>query len=102
MNEKDLQLKILKYINSINGCWGFKHYSGMGMGKAGIPDIICSINRYFLAIEVKTEKGNLTKLQEETCLDIQNRGKGMVMIVYGWEHFKERFDFWFDLVLNNK
>ncbi len=41
-------------------------------GTAGIPDIIACINGRFVAFEVKTETGKLTKLQEITIQKIRN------------------------------
>jgi len=34
-----------------------------GYGRAGVPDVICCVNKLFLAIECKAEKGKLTALQ---------------------------------------
>lgn len=60
--------------------WLFKMWGG-GMGASGIPDLICCINGYFVAIEVKAAKGVPSKLQE---LNIQaiNEGNGIAMMVY--------------------
>jgi len=44
-------------------------------GTAGIPDIICCIDGRFVAFEVKTPSGKLTKLQEITIQRI-NDAKG--------------------------
>lgn len=41
-------------------------------GTGGIPDIIACINGRFLAFEVKTETGKLTKLQEITMQKIKS------------------------------
>ena len=41
-------------------------------GAAGIPDIIACIGGRFVAFEVKTETGKLTKLQEITMQKIRN------------------------------
>ena len=82
MLEKDITRKIIKDLNE-NG-WFYKNYSGMGMGRAGIPDIIGCINGKFVAIEVKTEKGTLTLLQEKTILEIKSQGDGIAVVVYGW------------------
>lgn len=40
-------------------------------GTAGIPDIICCIRGRFIAFEVKTESGKLTKIQEATIRKIK-------------------------------
>lgn len=40
-------------------------------GTAGIPDIICCIRGRFIAFEVKTGSGKLTKIQEATIRKIK-------------------------------
>lgn len=40
-------------------------------GVAGLPDIICCIGGRFVAFEVKTPSGKLTKLQENTIQKIK-------------------------------
>lgn len=45
-------------------------------GTAGIPDIICCVRGKFVAFEVKTASGKLTKLQEATIQKIKDaKGK---------------------------
>lgn len=48
--ESQLQGKILRYLESLPHCYAFKVISA---NRKGVPDIICSYNGYFLAIEVK-------------------------------------------------
>ena len=43
-------------------------------GTAGIPDIIACINGRFVAFEVKTPTGKLTRLQEITIEKIRSAG----------------------------
>lgn len=74
MVEKDITNSILKYLKTVPDCFCWKEHGGM-YGTAGLPDIICCINGRFIAFEVKTEKGKLTKLQEITIQRIQ-RAKG--------------------------
>jgi hypothetical protein len=47
-----------------------------GYGKAGKGDFICCVAGYFLAIETKKDKGELTELQDEDRKDIE-RSKGI-------------------------
>jgi VRR-NUC domain len=75
MLEKTITNKILKYLKSVDNCFCFKEHGGQ-YGTAGIPDIICCFNGRFVAFEVKTEKGRLTKLQEITIQNIKEaKGK---------------------------
>jgi Holliday junction resolvase len=47
---------------------------GMGLGRAGIPDIIGCKNGHFIAIECKAGKGKVTALQERELVAICNAG----------------------------
>jgi hypothetical protein len=51
-----------------------------GFGRAGIPDIICCVNGYFLAIECKAGKGKTTALQERELRLIRDTG-GIALVV---------------------
>ena len=64
MKESDVVKAILKYLKTVPNCFSWKEHGGM-YGTAGIPDIICCYCGRFVAFEVKTETGKLTKLQED-------------------------------------
>jgi Holliday junction resolvase len=51
-----------------------------GFGRAGIPDIICCVRGFFLAIEVKAGKGKTTALQDREIAAINDQG-GQAMVV---------------------
>jgi len=70
MLEKDITNQIMKYLKTVPLCFCWKQHGG-AMGTAGIPDIICCLNGRFVAFEVKTEAGKLTKLQEATITKIK-------------------------------
>ena len=74
MLEKDIVSSILRYLKTVPGCFAWKEHGGM-YGTAGLPDIICCICGRFVAFEVKTPSGRLTKLQEITIQKI-NEAKG--------------------------
>ena len=61
----------MRHLKTVPDCFCFKEHGGM-YGVAGIPDIIACINGRFVAFEVKTETGKLTKLQEITIQKIRN------------------------------
>ena len=71
MKESDIVRAIMKYLKNVPGCFCWKEHGGM-YGTAGIPDVIACINGRFVAFEVKTETGKLTKLQEITIQKIRN------------------------------
>ena len=70
MKESDIVKAIMKYLKSVPQCFCWKEHGGM-YGTAGIPDIIACINGRFVAFEVKTATGKLTKLQEITIQKIR-------------------------------
>lgn len=74
MLEKDIVNAILKYLKTVPECFCWKEHGGM-YGTAGIPDIIVCLKGRFIAFEVKTPSGRLTKLQEITIQRI-NDAKG--------------------------
>jgi hypothetical protein len=51
-----------------------------GMGRAGIPDIICCARGKFLAIECKAGKGTTTALQERELAAIRAAG-GVALVI---------------------
>ncbi len=87
MKEKTITNKILKHLKSLHECYAFKEHGGL-YGTSGIPDIIICYKGKFMAFEVKTEKGKLSKLQEITIEKIRN-AKGMAFKVTSLEEVKE-------------
>lgn len=64
VKESTIQSKIMKYLNSLEGCKAVKFHGG-AYGNRGTPDILASYNGRFLALEVKRPKvGKVTRLQE--------------------------------------
>lgn len=51
-----------------------------GMGRAGIPDIICCARGRFLAIECKAGKGTTTALQKKELAAIEAAG-GVALVI---------------------
>lgn len=89
--EKQFEMKIRKYIE---GKGGFcVKYFGCAYSTSGIPDLICTVNGYFLAIEVKAPKGKPSELQLVKIADIRNSG-GFAYVAYpsGWERLKDIID----------
>ena len=87
MLEKDIVQAILKYLKTVPECFAWKEHGGM-YSTAGIPDIICCYHGLFIAFEVKTEKGKLTKLQEATIRKIK-AAKGMAFKVTSVDEVKQ-------------
>ena len=86
MAEKDIVTAIMKYLRSLPRCFCFKEHGGM-YGTAGIPDIIACIDGRFVAFEVKTSTGKISKLQEITIEKI-NKADGIACVVRSVDQVK--------------
>ena len=79
MADRDIVAAILRLLRATPNCFCWKEHGGM-YGTAGIPDIIACINGRFVAFEVKTETGKVTKLQEITIQRIKEaKGKAFTV-----------------------
>jgi len=70
MLEKDIVDSILRFLKTVPSCFCWKEHGGL-YGTAGLPDIVCCIDGRFVAFEVKTPSGKLSKLQEIAIRRIQ-------------------------------
>lgn len=87
MLEKIITNKILKFLKAQPCCFAWKTH-GDNFSQAGIPDIICCYFGKFVAFEVKTPKGKLSKLQEITIEKIR-KAQGMAFKVTSLEEVKK-------------
>jgi Holliday junction resolvase len=71
MLESSIQKKISNYLSGLPDCWNVKV---MSANKRGTPDILAVINGRFVAIEVKTEKGKASAIQQAQIRRIQQAG----------------------------
>lgn len=62
IRESIIQKRILEYLNGLPGCKAYNMH-GNGYQGAGRPDIIACCRGQFLALEVKTDNGQPTRLQ---------------------------------------
>ena len=86
--EKTFETKVKKFIEDQN-CWVVKFFANR-MTKKGIPDIICCINGYFVAVEIKAVHGEASDLQIYHCKKIRE-ANGFAFILYpsGFDQFKK-------------
>lgn len=73
---KDAVVKVLKE----EGVYYFFPLT-YGMGRSGVPDIICCVDGYFLGIECKAEGGRVTALQLSEIDKIKKAGGEAVLAV---------------------
>lgn len=76
------EAKVKKAVKVILDELGIYHFSPFqaGMGRAGIPDIICCCNGRFVGIECKAGKGKTTALQDRE-LDAIHAAGGFAFVV---------------------
>ena len=87
MLERNIVTAIMRYLKTVPGCFCWKTHGGQ-FGTAGIPDIIICLHGRFVAMEVKTPTGKLTKLQESTLQKIKD-AKGIAYKVTSLQEVKE-------------
>jgi len=74
-DERAIQTKIIKNLES-QGCYVIKT---IACSKAGVPDIIACYKGTFIAIEVKTSTGVVSKLQY-AHIRLINNAKGYAIV----------------------
>ena len=84
--------KIKDYLKDQN-CYFVKYFANR-MTKAGIPDILASVNGYFVGIEVKASNGRPSELQKWNIEQIHaSGGFGVILYPEHWEEFKNMIVF---------
>lgn len=76
--EKIFENKIKKFLDE-EKCWYVKFFAN-GYTKKGIPDLLCCVNGFFLAIEVKAENGKATELQKWNIEKIKQAGGRAIIL----------------------
>lgn len=89
LSESYLKKKILAELRKYG--W-FVKYSGGMYSISGIPDVLGCIEGYFIAIEIKTEKGVISELQKKNIRVINKKGKGFSFVCFGWNDFLKKFN----------
>lgn len=92
MTEKTFENKIKKWLKE-NNCWFIKYWGGGTFTRAGVPDLICCVGGYFVALEVKADKGTPSELQKVNIRRINDSG-GLAFIVYpdDWNWLKNMLE----------
>ena len=76
------EAKVKAKIKSILKSYGIYYAMpiGSGYGASGVPDFLCCVNGYFLAIEAKANGGKITALQDKNLREIRNAG-GLAFVI---------------------
>lgn len=88
-SEKSFENKIKKFLKD-NNCYFIKQWGGGQFTKSGVPDILASVNGYFVAIEVKAPTGKPSALQLYNLEQIRKSG-GVALLLYpkDFDEFKK-------------
>lgn len=85
MLEKDIEKFLVREVKNLGGLC----YKWVSPGNAGVPDrIVLLPNRPAMFVELKTDKGKLSKLQEVQVKKIRSVND-QVYILHGLEEVKE-------------
>jgi len=87
MLESQIQKRILDHLNRLDECWVVKV---MTCNKNGTPDILVCYQGRFIAIEVKTDTGKTSPIQDYQLAKIAASG-GSAYVVRSLEEAKEIF-----------
>lgn len=90
--EKNFENKVKDFLKE-NGCWFVKYWGGGEFTKAGIPDILCCCNGWFLGIEIKAPRGRPSALQIHNLKKIDEAGGfGILLYPKDFDTFKSLVD----------
>lgn len=70
--EKNFENRIKNYLSD-KGVWYVKFFAN-GFTKQGVPDLLCCVNGFFVAVEVKQEYGKATEIQKWNIEEIRYSG----------------------------
>ena len=76
--EKKVKEKCIKLFKQY-GVYYF-YAIATGMGRSGIPDLICCVNGRFLAVECKAGKGKTTALQDKELAAVRT-AMGVAVVI---------------------
>ena len=77
--EKEFENRVKKWLKE-KGCWYLKTWSN-GIQRKGIPDLLISVNGFFVAAELKSMDGKPTDLQLKEIEKIR-KSNGVAMVLY--------------------
>ena len=86
--EKQFENKVKRWLKS-KEIYNFKYFAN-AFTPCGIPDIIACVNGRFVGIELKSEKGTTSPLQDYNLKQIEKSGGiSMILRPSGFENFKK-------------
>ena len=76
--EKKVKNNVVRLLKERDAYYFFP--ATYGMGRSGVPDIVCCLRGYFIGIECKAGKNKPTPLQKKELADIKKAG-GISLVV---------------------
>ena len=70
--EKKVKNKVVRLLKQYGAYYFFP--ASYGMGRSGIPDVVCCLRGYLIGIECKAGKNKPTPLQQKELADIIKAG----------------------------
>ena len=70
--EKKVKNKVVRLLKEYGAYYFFP--ASYGMGRSGVPDVVCCLHGRFIGIECKAGKNKPTPLQEKELADITKAG----------------------------
>ncbi len=89
MTEKAIKDSIQRHLKK-KGAWNLKIW-GSGIGRTGIPDLLCCYRGRFIALEIKVPGNTATKLQAYEINQIREAG-GVAEVVHSAKEAAEILD----------
>lgn len=79
-SEKNFENRVKQFLKN-EGCYFIKYWGGGEFTKAGVPDILCCCNGFFIGIEVKAPNGKPSALQLHNLHQI-DEANGFAVLLY--------------------
>lgn len=79
-SEKNFENRVKRFLKD-EGCYFIKYWGGGEFTKAGVPDILCCCNGFFIGIEVKSATGRPSALQLHN-LHLIDEAHGFGVLLY--------------------
>ena len=87
--EKRFENRVKKFLRE-QGCYYVKYWGGGTYTKSGVPDLLVSVNGYFLGIELKATNGKPSPLQLYHLGAVRRSGgTGILLYPRDWEKFTD-------------
>ena len=77
--EKEFENRVKKWLKE-KGCWYLKTWSN-GIQRKGIPDLLISVNGFFVGVELKAMDGKPSEIQLYEIEQIR-KSNGVAMVLY--------------------